>query len=238
MNAETGEGKIELILGPMFSGKSTRLIELMRKYVYKAKKTIMVKYYADQRYSQKSEVVTHDLIKYDSINCKILRNSFDTFKEYDVIGIDEGQFFADLVEVCEELALMGKIVLIAALNGDFRMEPFPVIQRIIAKADKIKLLKAYCFNCHKDAKFSLRIVQSNETVLIGAGESYKPACKECHVFFSKQREKGNLNLSDIEKKENKENLTPLKNNELKEFGSSSTLSSCSPKNVEKDDNSF
>ena len=238
MNSETGEGKIELILGPMFSGKSTRLIELMRKYVYKAKKTIMVKYYADQRYSQKSEVVTHDLIKYDSINCKILRNSFDTFKEYDVIGIDEGQFFADLVEVCEELALMGKIVLIAALNGDFRMEPFPVIQRIIAKADKIKLLKAYCFNCHKDAKFSLRIVQSNETVLIGAGESYKPACRECHVFFSKQREKGNLNLSAIEKKENKENLTPLKNNELKEFGSSSTLSSCSPKNVEKDDNSF
>ena len=238
MNSETGEGKIELILGPMFSGKSTRLIELMRKYVYKAKKTIMVKYYADQRYSQKSEVVTHDLIKYDSINCKILRNSFDTLKEYDVIGIDEGQFFADLVEVCEELALMGKIVLIAALNGDFRMEPFPVIQRIIAKADKIKLLKAYCFNCHKDAKFSLRIVQSNETVLIGAGEAYKPACRECHVFFSKQREKGNLNLSDIEKKENKENLTPLKNNELKEFGSSSTLSSCSPKNVEKDDNSF
>ena len=238
MNSESGEGKIELILGPMFSGKSTRLIELMRKYVYKAKKTIMVKFYADQRYTDKSEVVTHDLIKYDSINCKILRNSFDTLKEYDVIGIDEGQFFADLVEVCEELALMGKIVLIAALNGDFRMEPFPVIQRIIAKADKIKLLKAYCFNCHKDAKFSLRMFQSNETVLIGAGEAYKPACRECHVFFSKQREKGNLNISNIEKKENKENLTPLKNNELKEFGSSSTLSSCSPKNEEKNDNSF
>ena len=230
MNSETGEGKIELILGPMFSGKSTRLIELMRKYVYKAKKTIMVKYYADQRYSEKSEVVTHDLIKYDSINCKLLRNSFDTLKQYDVIGIDEGQFFADLVEVCEELALMGKIILIAALNGDFRMEPFPVIQRIISKSDKIKLLKAYCFNCHKDAKFSLRIVQSNETVLIGAGEAYKPACRECHVFFSKQREKGNLNLNEINEKDNKENLTPLKNKEYKEFSSSSTLSSCSPKN--------
>jgi thymidine kinase len=230
MNSETGEGKIELILGPMFSGKSTRLIELMRKYVYKAKKTIMVKYFADQRYSEKSEVVTHDLIKYDSINCKLLRNSFDTLKQYDVIGIDEGQFFADLVEVCEELALMGKIILIAALNGDFRMEPFPVIQRIISKSDKIKLLKAYCFNCHKDAKFSLRIVQSNETVLIGAGEAYKPACRECHVFFSKQREKGNLNLNKINEKDNKENLTPLKNKEFKEFSSSSTLSSCSPKN--------
>jgi thymidine kinase len=238
MNPESGEGKIELILGPMFSGKSTRLIEQMRKYVYKAKKTIMVKYYADQRYSEKSEVVTHDLIKYDSINCKLLRNSFDTLKQYDVIGIDEGQFFADLVEVCEELALMGKIILIAALNGDFRMEPFPVIQRIISKSDKIKLLKAYCFNCHKDAKFSLRIVQSNETVLIGAGEAYKPACRECHVFFSKQRENGNLDINKIEAKDNKENLTPLKNKELKEFSSSSTLSSCSPKNENVSENLF
>ena len=238
MNAESGEGKIELIIGPMFSGKSTRLIEQMRKYVYKAKKTIMVKYYADQRYSEKSEVVTHDLIKYDSINCKLLRNSFETLKQYDVIGIDEGQFFADLVEVCEELALMGKIILIAALNGDFRMEPFPVIQRIISKADKIKLLKAYCFNCHKDAKFSLRIVQSNETVLIGAGEAYKPACRECHVFFSKQRENGNLDLNKIETKDNKENLTPLKNKEVKEFSSSSTLSSCSPKNDNLGENLF
>ena len=240
MNSESGEGKIELILGPMFSGKSTRLIELMRKYVYKAKKTIMVKYYADQRYSEKSEVVTHDLIKYDSINCKLLRNSFDTLKQYDVIGIDEGQFFADLVEVCEELALMGKIVLIAALNGDFRMEPFPVIQRIISKSDKIKLLKAYCFNCHKDAKFSLRIVQSNETVLIGAGEAYKPACRECHVFFSKQREKGNLNLTKLDVKDNKENLTPLKKKDSKEkeFSSSSTLSSCSPKNENKIENLY
>ena len=238
MNPESGEGKIELILGPMFSGKSTRLIEQMRKYVYKAKKTIMVKYYADQRYSEKSEVVTHDLIKYDSINCKLLRNSFDTLKQYDVIGIDEGQFFADLVEVCEELALMGKIILIAALNGDFRMEPLPVIQRIISKSDKIKLLKAYCFNCHKDAKFSLRIVQSNETVLIGAGEAYKPACRECHVFFSKQRENGNLDINKIEAKDNKENLTPLKNKELKEFSSSSTLSSCSPKNENVSENLF
>ena len=238
MNTESGEGKIELIIGPMFSGKSTRLIEQMRKYVYKAKKTIMVKYYADQRYSEKSEVVTHDLIKYDSINCKLLRNSFETLKQYDVIGIDEGQFFADLVEVCEELALMGKNILIAALNGDFRMEPFPVIQRIISKADKIKLLKAYCFNCHKDAKFSLRIVQSNETVLIGAGEAYKPACRECHVFFSKQRENGNLDLNKIEAKDNKENLTPLKNKEVKEFSSSSTLSSCSPKNDNLSENLF
>ena len=215
MSESKNEGRIVLILGPMFSGKSTRLIEVIRKYTFKAKKTIMIKYFADQRYSEnkdKSEVITHDLIKYDSINCKNLRDSIETIKKYDVIGIDEGQFFLDLVEVCEELSLLKKIIVIAALNGDFRMEPFPVIAKIISKADKIKLLKAYCFNCHKDARFSLRIVQSNETVLIGAGESYKPACRECHKYFSMEREKGNLNIDNIIKnggnknsKENKEN---------------------------------
>ena len=231
MKTEQEEGKIELILGPMFSGKSTRLIEIIRKSVYQAKKSIMVKFFADKRYSEKSEVVTHDLIKYDSIDCKQLRDSFDKLKNYDVIGIDEGQFFPDLVEVCEELALLKKTVIVAALNGDFRMEPFPVIARLISKCDKIKLLKAYCFHCHKDAKFSLRIVQSNETVLIGAGEAYKPACRECHVFFSKEREKGNLNINEIENsenKENKENKTPLKIKGEKEFSSSSTDTSTSP----------
>ena len=230
MSDSKNEGRIVLILGPMFSGKSTRLIEVIRKYTYKAKKTIMIKYSGDQRYSDKSEVVTHDFIKYDSINCCNLTDSMDVLKRYDVVGIDEGQFFPDLVEVCEELALLKKIVIIAALNGDFRMEPFPVIAKIISKADKIKLLKAYCFNCHKDAKFSLRIVQSNETVLIGAGEAYKPACRECHKFFSMEREKGNLNIDNIIKDEansvNKE-ITPIIGKEDKDGSSSGDETSLS-----------
>ena len=221
MNSQN-EGKIELIIGPMFSGKSTRLIEIIRKYTFKDKKTIMIKFEDDKRYSDKSEVITHDLIKYDSIQCKSLLNSFDKLKNYDVIGIDEGQFFPDLVEVCEKLSLLKKIVIVAALNGDFRMEPFQVVSRLLSKADKIKLMKAYCFNCHKDAKFSLRIVQSNETVLIGAGEAYKPACRECHKYFSEQREKGhlllnvdNLSLDNLENKENKEIEENFKTNDLK-----------------------
>ena len=230
MSQDFEEGKIELILGPMFSGKSTRLIGLIRKYTYKAKKTIMIKFFADKRYTEKSEVVTHDLLKYDSIDCKNLGDHFEKIKNYDVIGIDEGQFFPDLVEICEKLALMKKTVIIAALNGDFRMEPFPVVAKIISKADKIKLLKAYCFNCHKDAHYTLRIVQSNETVLIGAGEAYKPACRECHIYFSKEREKGNLNIDKILKdKETKEDTeTPIKIKENKELSSSSAETSPSP----------
>ena len=226
--------KIELILGPMFSGKSTRLIETIRKCVYKNKKTIMIKFIGDQRYSKKSELVTHDLIKYDSINCKNLSDSFDTLRDYDIIGIDEGQFFPDLVEISEKLAHLNKTVIIAALNGDFRMEPFPVIARIIPKADKIKLLKAYCFNCHRDAKFSLRIVQNNDTVLIGAGEAYKPACRECHKYFSEEREKGNLNINKIlEAEKNKEKEMKNKNleKEDKDFSFSGDETSSSTKEV-------
>ena len=232
MSESKNKGRIELILGPMFSGKSTRLIEVIRKYTYKAKKTIMIKFFGDKRYSEKSEVVTHDLIKYDSIDCKNLTDSFEVIKNYDVIGIDEGQFFPDLVEVSEKLAMLNKIVIISALNGDFRMEPFPVISRIISKADKIKLLKAYCFNCHKDAKFSLRIVQSNETVLIGAGEAYKPACRKCHKYFSMEREKGNLNINEIIKnKEEEEN--PINEKEERDGASSSEETSSSTKEMAK-----
>ena len=242
MNQEIEEGRIELIIGPMFSGKSTRLIGVIRKFTYKAKKTIMIKYFADKRFTDKSEVVTHDLLKYDSIECKNLRDFFDKIKNYDVIGIDEGQFFPDLVEVCEELALMKKTIVIAALNGDFRMEPFPVIAKIIPKADKIKLLKAYCFNCHKDAKFTLRIVQSNETVLIGAGEAYKPACRECHIHFSKEREKGNLNIDEIlkdkkDKEVHSDENTPIKDRDDKDSkdlsSSSADTSPLPPKREEQ-----
>ena len=205
----------------MFSGKSTRLIELIRKYTYKAKKTILIKFFSDKRYSEKSEVITHDLLKYDSIDCKNLREHFDEIENYDVIGIDEGHFFPDLVEVCEELALMKKTVIVAALNGDLRMEPFPVVAKLISKADKVKLLKAYCFNCHKNAKYSLSIVQSNKTVLIGASEFYKPSCRECHVFFSKEREKGNLNIDKIlkDKKGSNDNNPELKEKNGKECSS-------------------
>ena len=225
MSQDSEEGKIELIIGPMFSGKSTRLIGLIRKYTYKAKKTIMIKFFADKRYTEKSEVVTHDLLTYDSIDCKNLRDNFEKIKNYDVIGIDEGQFFPDLVEVCEQLSLMKKIVIVAALNGDFRMEPFPVIAKLISKVDKIKLLKAYCFNCHKDAKFTLRTVQCNETVLIGAGEAYKAACRECHIYFSRQRDKGNLNIDEILKDKKSADDNPIKSTGSKELSSSSTETS-------------
>ena len=82
----------------------------------------------------------------NSIECKYLFESFDKLKQYDIIGIDEGQFFPDLVEICQKLVLLKKVVIVAALNADYKMEPFPNVSKLISKADKIKLLKAYCFH--------------------------------------------------------------------------------------------
>ena len=215
MNIEQNEGRIEIIIGPIFSGKSTRLIEVIRKYIYKDKKTVMVKYKEDKRYSEKSEVVTHDLTKYESIECKYLFESFDKLKQYDIIGIDEGQFFPDLVEICQKLVLLKKVVIVAALNADYKMEPFPNVSKLISKADKIKLLKAYCFHCHIDAYFSLRITHNNDTALIENGDAYKPACRNCHIYFS-EKEKGILNLiinkTSYENKENKGDINEEDNN--------------------------
>ena len=130
-----------------------------------------------------------------------MKDSLKILKKYDVIGVNEGDFFPDRVEVCEESAAMKKIVIIDYSSIKWRLQngAFPST-RIISKADKIKFLKAYCFNYHKDAKFSLCIVQSNETVLISAGEAYKSTCREFNKYFSMVREKGNLNINEIIKK--------------------------------------
>ena len=89
------------------------------------------------------------------------------------------------------------------------MKLFPVITRIISKADKIKLLKAYCFNCHKDAKFSLRFGKINQTVLIGAGEAYKLACREFHKYFSLEKKEILNKNKIIKKRENNEKKKDL-----------------------------
>ena len=204
-------GKIKLILGPMFSGKSTRLVETVRKYTYKNKKTVLVNFIFDKRYSENSQIVTHDLNKYDSLSCQLLGEIYDQIKNYDVIGIDEGQFYSDVVNVSEKLAYNGKIVIIAALSGNFKMEPFETVSKLISKADKIKLMKAYCFYCHKVAGFSLRIVDSKETILIGASEAYRPVCKGCYYKYNNLKKKEN----EVESDENV-NLSNCNENHLNE----------------------
>ena len=191
-------GKIKLIIGPMFSGKSTMLTDTVRKFVYKGMKTVLVNFAADKRYDKEGKIVTHEQVKYNALSCYQLQDNFIELMKYDVIGIDEGQFFPDLVEVSETLCRNGKIVVVSALSGNFKMEPFDNVSKLISKADKIKLLKAYCYFCHKRAGFSLRTVRNDKEILIGAADMYRPVCKACYY-------KNNLSESEKKEEEKKEN---------------------------------
>ena len=190
-------GKIKLIIGPMFSGKSTMLTDTVRKFVYKGMKTVLVNFAADKRYDKEGKIVTHEQVKYNALSCYQLQDNFIELMKYDVIGIDEGQFFPDLVEVSETLCKNGKIVVVSALSGNFKMEPFENVSKLISKADKIKLLKAYCYFCHKRAGFSLRTVRNDKEILIGASDMYRPVRKACYY-------KNNLIENEKEEAVNKE----------------------------------
>ena len=152
----------------------------------------------------------------------MLGEIYDVIKNYDVIGIDEGQFYSDVVNISEKLAYNGKIVIIAALSGNFKMEPFETVSKLISKADKIKLMKAYCFYCQKTAGFSLRTVCSDQEILIGAGEAYRPVCKKCYYKYSNIKHdfledvvKEDINIFSSGKKEKSSDKSELLNSEGK-----------------------
>jgi thymidine kinase len=111
-------GRIELIIGPMFSGKSTSLLLRIRRLIIAEKKCIVVKYKHDTRYSELC-MATHDKSMIEAVPCSRLGDLYEHLLSFDIIGVDEGQFFPDIVEETERLASAGKTVIIAALDGTF-----------------------------------------------------------------------------------------------------------------------
>ena len=106
----------------------------------------------------------------------------DDWKSYDVIGIDEGQFYSDVVEFCENASQAGKIVIVSALGGTYQREGFNSILDLIPKAEKIKQLQAICRLCGHNASFTLRTSSDENIELIGGVEAYMPVCRECFVY--------------------------------------------------------
>jgi len=178
-------GNIQLILGPMFSGKSSELIKLIRRYNIKKHKTVVIKFNLDDRYETgQTNVISHDKVTYPAIKCGRLSEVKDILLKHEVIGIDEGQFFPDLAEVCEELANNGKHIVIAALNANFKRESFPAIASLFPKCEKIINLQSICYYCNDDAPFTLRTVGGEDEIVIGGLEMYKPVCRLCYNIKS------------------------------------------------------
>uniref|UniRef100_A0A0N4ZTK0 Thymidine kinase n=1 Tax=Parastrongyloides trichosuri TaxID=131310 RepID=A0A0N4ZTK0_PARTI len=175
-------GMIHLIVGPMFSGKSTELFRLTNRHILAGKSVIIVKYEKDNRYDEEL-ASTHDKRTMKAISALHLKNILDQIKNYDVIGIDEGQFFDDIVEVCEYLANMGKVVIVAALDGDFQRRPFKNITNIYPLCEKIEKLSAVCRSCGGFASFTFRTIMNSEVEVIGGNDIYKAVCRSCYAKF-------------------------------------------------------
>lgn len=170
------KGQIQVILGPMFAGKSTELIRRIKRYNYSKYKCIMIK----SSIIPIDEVITHDSTKFQAISTHNLFDIKSEIIDYDVIAIDEGQFFTDLSQFCEEMANMQKIIIVAALDGNYLRKPFGNILDIIPMAESVVKLSAICMKCQSDASFSKRITEETQEKLIGGAELYTVLCRECY----------------------------------------------------------
>ncbi|KAI6649720.1 Thymidine kinase, cytosolic-like [Oopsacas minuta] len=172
-------GYIQVIMGPMFSGKTTELLRRVKRYSIATYKSCLVKYKNDTRYDQ-DNIATHDKELANAISCTKLADIYDQLKENQVIGIDEGQFMEDLVEFCEKLANEGKIVIVACLDGTFQRKSFAPIPHLIPLAESVIKLKAVCMKCYADASFTKRTVESQKVELIGGADKYMAVCRACY----------------------------------------------------------
>lgn len=189
---DTHDGEIYLILGPMFSGKTTELLRLMRRYVISDRKCLLLKHSKDDRY-ERDRVVSHDG---SALRAVPVTNLTDFLYEprgrlniddYDIIGIDEGQFFKDIVIFSETMANRGKIVIIASLDGTFNREPFNDILNLIPKAEHVKKLKSICHTCKKDGSFTSKISLSDSVEDVGDLDKYRSSCRKCYFVRKTSR---------------------------------------------------
>eukprot|EP00817_Percolomonadidae_sp_ATCC50343_P006108 CAMPEP_0117431704 /NCGR_PEP_ID=MMETSP0758-20121206/11244_1 /TAXON_ID=63605 /ORGANISM="Percolomonas cosmopolitus, Strain AE-1 (ATCC 50343)" /LENGTH=169 /DNA_ID=CAMNT_0005220991 /DNA_START=154 /DNA_END=659 /DNA_ORIENTATION=- len=127
-------------------------------------------------------------------------------EEYDVIGIDEGQFFPDIKEFAEYAANKNKVVIVAALDGTFERKTFGDVCELIPKAEKVTKLLAVCAQCQADAAFSKRLTQETSTVCVGGAEKYIAVCRECYfdTTTTPTKKKQQQQQQEQEKKEEEE----------------------------------
>lgn len=180
----TGEshrpGRIEVVCGSMFSGKTEELIRRMKRAEFARQKVEIFKPAIDTRYSEE-DVVSHDQHSIPSTPIDSSSSILLLSSDIDVVGIDEAQFLDDrLPEVCNELANRGVRVIVAGLDMDFKGVPFGPMPALCAIADEVTKVHAICVKCGSLAYLSHRLVQSDKRVLLGETQEYEPLCRECY----------------------------------------------------------
>ncbi len=176
-----GSGWIEVIAGPMFSGKSEELIRRLRRAAIARLRLQVFKPAVDTRYSE-AEVVSHSQWRIPSQlvdRAEVILERLDPRTE--VVGIDEAQFFDEtLPRVCRHIADLGKRVIVAGLDMDFRGVPFGPMPELLAIAEQVLKVTAICARCGASAAYTQRLVESSERVVVGAAGVYEARCRRCH----------------------------------------------------------
>ncbi|KAK7118965.1 hypothetical protein R3I94_020970 [Phoxinus phoxinus] len=180
-------GQIQVIFGPMFSGKSTELMRRVRRFQVAQYSCLLIKYAKDTRYSQ-TGMSTHDMSMMEAVPASLLCDVRSLALQACVIGIDEGQFFPDTVEFCEEMANMGKTIIVAALDGTFQRKPFGNILNLVPLAESVVKLNAVCMQCFKEAAYTKRLGAEKEVEVIGGSDKYHAVCRRCYGDLMKSKE--------------------------------------------------
>ena len=173
-------GRIEVVCGSMFSGKTEELIRRLKRAKFARQRVEIFKPVIDTRYSE-ADVVSHDANSIASTPIESSASLLLLSSDIDVVGIDEAQFFdAGLVNVCNELANNGIRVIVAGLDMDFRGIPFGPMPGLCAIADEVSKVHAICVKCGQLAAFSHRTVKNDRQVMLGETSEYEPLCRECY----------------------------------------------------------
>ncbi len=192
MKTDNRPGRIEVITGCMFSGKSEELIRRLKRAKIARQKIQVFKPSIDTRYSE-IEVVSHNGEKITGVPVKDSSEIMKKIKDdTDVVGIDEAQFFDEgIVNVANELADRGLRVILAGLDMDFRGEPFGPMPKLLAIAEEVQKLHAICTVCGEDATRTQRLIDGrparydDPVIMIGASEKYEARCRRHHYVHGK-----------------------------------------------------
>lgn len=173
-------GRIEVICGSMFSGKTEELIRRMKRAKFARQNVEIFKPAIDVRYSEE-DVVSHEGNAISSTPIDSSASILLMSAGVDVVGIDEAQFFDEhIVEVCNQLANQGTRVIVAGLDLDFKGLPFGPMPALLAIADEVTKVHAICVRCGSLAYVSHRLVSNDKQVLLGETQEYEPLCRECY----------------------------------------------------------
>ncbi|HVA31066.1 MAG TPA: thymidine kinase [Gaiellaceae bacterium] len=179
-------GWLEVVCGPMFSGKSEELIRRLRRAEIAGQRALIVKPQIDDRYDI-GHVVSHAGAKMRAVAVSRPEDIPGLAQGYDVIGVDEVQFFAaDIVLVIDVLVERGARVVAAGLDQDFRGRPFGAMPELLCRAELVDKLQAVCHRCGGPATMTQRLVDGypapadGETIVVGALDSYEARCRACH----------------------------------------------------------